>query len=127
MEGVDTGIYWYDPFSHELVAVSLGAESANQVLSSARRSAGGNVNPQIILTLTSRLGRLNWKYRSIAYATTLKHVGVVYQTFYLVAADMGLGACGLGSGNSDEFGDLLGLDYLKETSVGDFMLGVADS
>ena len=127
VEGVDTGIYWYDPFSHELVAVSLGAESANQVLSSARRSAGGNVNPQIILTLTSRLGRLNWKYRSIAYATTLKHVGVVYQTFYLVAADMGLGACGLGSGNSDEFGDLLGLDYLKETSVGDFMLGVADS
>ena len=37
---------------------------------------------QVLLILTARFQRLSWKYASIAYALTLKHVGVVYQTMY---------------------------------------------
>jgi SagB-type dehydrogenase family enzyme len=64
-----------------------------------------------------------WKYQSMAYALTLKHVGVLYQVMYCVATAMGLAACALGGGDSDAFAEATGLDYLAETSVGEFILG----
>ena len=67
--------------------------------------------------------RMAWKYRAMAYATTLRHTGVLYQTMYLVATAMGLAPCGLGNGDADLSARVLGLDYLKESSVGDFLLG----
>jgi SagB-type dehydrogenase family enzyme len=66
---------------------------------------------------------MSWKYATISYAATLKNVGVLYQTMYLVATGMGLAACGLGSGNSDLFAEAAGTNYYMETSVGEFMLG----
>lgn len=42
---------------------------------------------------------------------------------YLVATAMGLAPCGLGNGNSDLLAEAAGLDYLKQSSVGEFMLG----
>ncbi|MBV9209430.1 MAG: SagB family peptide dehydrogenase, partial [Acidobacteria bacterium] len=79
--------------------------------------------PQVLITLASRFQRMAWKYHAIAYAATLKNVGVLFQTMYLVATDMGLAACALGSGNSDLFARAAGTDYYAETSVGEFMLG----
>ena len=38
---------------------------------------------------------------------------------------MKIGACGLGSGNSQTSVDAFGLDYLRESSVGEFILGSA--
>lgn len=59
----------------------------------------------------------------MAYATTLKNVGVLYQTMYLVATAMGLAPCALGGGDSDRFAAAVGSDYYTETSVGEFLLG----
>ena len=39
------------------------------------------------------------EYSSIAYALILKDVGVLLQTLYLMATDMGLGGCAIGTGN----------------------------
>ena len=39
----------------------------------------------------------------------LKHVGVVYQTWYLVATAMGLAPCALGGGDAELFGEAAGL------------------
>ncbi len=77
----------------------------------------------MLITLASRFQRLSWKYESIVYATTLKNVGVLLQTMYLVATAMGLAPCALGNGNSDLFAAAAGTDYYAETSVGEFMLG----
>jgi SagB-type dehydrogenase family enzyme len=59
----------------------------------------------------------------MAYAVILKHVGVVFQTMYLVATAMGLSPCGVGGGDSDLFARAAGADYYAETSVGEFLLG----
>ena len=59
----------------------------------------------------------------MAYATTLKNVGVLYQTMYLVATAMGLAPCALGCGDSDAFARAAGADYYAEPSVGEFLLG----
>ena len=60
---------------------------------------------------------------SIAYGATLKHVGVLYQTMYLVATAMDLAPCAVGCGNADLFARAAGTDYYAETSVGEFLLG----
>jgi hypothetical protein len=52
-------------------------------------------------------------------------VGVLYQTFYLVATAMNLAACGLGLGNADRFRRLASTNYFEESSVGEFMLGTS--
>ena len=59
----------------------------------------------------------------MTYALVLKDVGVMMQTMYLVATDMGLAPCALGGGNADLFAAATGLDYLEEGSVGEFALG----
>ena len=64
-----------------------------------------------------------WKYESIAYALTLKDVGVLFQTMYLAATAMGLAPCALGGGDADLFARAAGTDYRVETSVGEFLLG----
>jgi SagB-type dehydrogenase family enzyme len=79
--------------------------------------------PQVLITFAARFQRMGWKYDGMAYAATLKNVGVMYQTMYLVATAMGIAPCGLVSGNSDLLAQAAGLDYLKESSVGEFMLG----
>jgi SagB-type dehydrogenase family enzyme len=89
----------------------------------AAAAVGTPIRPDVLITMTSRIRRLSWKYRAIAYATTLRHTGVLYQTMYLVATALGLAPCGLGNGDADLAARVLGLDYLRETSVGDFLLG----
>jgi SagB-type dehydrogenase family enzyme len=64
-----------------------------------------------------------WTYEEMPYAAILKHVGVLYQTMYLVATAMGLAACGLGAGEATAFADATGADPLVEGSVGEFILG----
>ena len=58
---------------------------------------------QVLIIIAARFRRIAWKYASIAYALTLKHVGVLTQTMYLVATAMDLAPCGVGVGDSDLF------------------------
>ena len=68
-------------------------------------------------------GRVSWKYRSIACALILKHVGVLTQTFYLMATNMGLGACAIGSANIELFAKMTGTEFHIEGPVGRFAIG----
>jgi SagB-type dehydrogenase family enzyme len=80
-------------------------------------------DPQILLVVTSRFGRVSWKYQAIAYALTLKAVGALYQTMYLTATAMGLAPCAIGTGDGALMARLLGTDFADESSVGEFLLG----
>jgi SagB-type dehydrogenase family enzyme len=122
--GVSPGLYHYDPAGHRLERVAGPAPDVHALLADAARSAA--VAPeglQVLLILASRFPRLAWKYASLAYALTLKHVGVVYQTMYLAATAMGLAPCALGGGDADLFARAAAVDYYGETSVGEFLLG----
>jgi SagB-type dehydrogenase family enzyme len=79
--------------------------------------------PQILITIAARFGRVSWKYSSLAYALILKDVGVLMQTFYLMATEMGLGACALGTANIDLFAKMTGLEFHVEGPVGQFAIG----
>jgi len=48
---------------------------------------------------------------------------VLIQTLYLMATDMGLGGCAIGSINIDLFAKMTGLEFHVEGPVGQFALG----
>lgn len=121
--GVGPGLYRYDASAHALVALAEPGPAVAGLLEQARVAALMEHPPQVLLVLAARFGRVSWKYEGVAYALTLKHVGVAYQTLYLVATAMGLAPCGLGGGDSDLFARAAGLDYATETSVGEFIVG----
>jgi SagB-type dehydrogenase family enzyme len=124
-DGLPSGLYHYNPLDHQLHGVAARNAHIEQLLRDAQAAAALSSVPQVLITLTSRFQRLSWKYRSIAYATTLKNVGVLYQTMYLVATAMGLAPCALGGGNAALFAEAIGTDYCAESSVGEFALGSA--
>ncbi len=121
-EGIEPGLYRYDPLAHELEAVAPLAEPQKRLVLDACRSSGASEPPDALVILAARFQRMAWKYRSMAYAATLKNAGALYQQMYLAATAMGLAPCGLGGGDSDLFAEAAGLDYYEETSIGEFML-----
>ena len=84
---------------------------------------GAQAALQILITIAARFGRTSWKYSSIAYALVLKDVGVLMQTFYLMATDIGLGGCAIGISNIDLFAKMTGIEFHVEGPVGQFVLG----
>jgi oxazoline/thiazoline dehydrogenase len=118
------GLYHYDPAQHQLVGLDTHAEDVAALARDASESTGIRAEElQALIVLAARFPRIAWKYQSIAYALTLKHVGVVYQTMYLAATAMGLAACAVGGGDADRFARAASTAYAAETSVGEFLLG----
>jgi SagB-type dehydrogenase family enzyme len=122
-EGLAPGLYHYDPLAHELCKLADRNAHVEALLRDAQRAAALRQPPQVLLTLASRFQRRSWKYAAIAYANSLKNVGVLYQTMYLAATAMGLAPCGVGCGNADTFARAAGTVYFAESSVGEFLLG----
>ncbi|HXT58697.1 MAG TPA: SagB family peptide dehydrogenase [Pirellulales bacterium] len=123
-QNLSSGLYYYQPEPHRLARLAGPTADVERLIDDAASSAGmAAQSMQLLVILAARLPRIAWKYESIAYALALKHVGVVYQTMYLVATAMDLAPCGLGCGDADAFAKAAGLDYYAEASVGEFLLG----
>ncbi len=122
-EGLSRGFYHYDAGAHALVRIEIRGNQLDALLKSAEFAMGVSAAPQILITIAARFGRVSWKYTSIAYALILKDVGVLMQTFYVMATDMGLGGCAIGTSNIDLFAKTTGLDFHVEGPVGQFALG----
>jgi SagB-type dehydrogenase family enzyme len=121
---LESGLYYYDPAGHRLIRLCGRTPEVAGLLRDAAASTGAAEDTlQVLLILAARFPRIAWKYQSIAYALTLKHVGVLYHTMYLAATAMGLAPCAVGGGDADLFARAAGTDYYAETSVGEFLLG----
>ncbi|MFI5913339.1 SagB family peptide dehydrogenase [Dactylosporangium sp. NPDC051541] len=123
VDGLAPGMYHYDPRLHQLRLVCGSGPAVDRLLQGAMWSSMMSARPQALIVLAARFGRLTSMYEQLAYSLILKHVGVLYQTMYLVATAMGLAPCGLGAGDAVAFSDATGLEYTVESSVGEFMLG----
>ncbi|HYQ66901.1 SagB family peptide dehydrogenase [Actinophytocola sp.] len=122
--GLPRGIYHYDPDGHALTLVNSRPDHADELLDNAMVLIGARRRPPVLITMTARMGRLSWVYDGIAYATTLKHVGVLQQTLYLVATVLGLAPCALATGDDEVATAAFGLDHPAEVSVGEFVVGL---
>ena len=122
-EGLARGFYHYDADRHALVPIGASAPELDAQLAAAEFAMDAPGAPQILITIAARFDRTAWKYSSIAYSLVLKDVGVLIQTLYLMATDMGLGGCAIGSINIDLFAKMTGLEFHVEGPVGQFALG----
>lgn len=122
-DGLAPGLYHYNPAEHHLYRLSAPDAYLKALLQMAAATATLERHPQILLIIAARFQRMQLKYQSMTYSVILKNVGALFQTMYLVATAMGLAPNALGGGHSDLFADAAGLDYLAETSVGEFILG----
>jgi SagB-type dehydrogenase family enzyme len=122
-EGLARGFYHYDAGGHALVRIDVRAHELDALLTGATFAMGAPAAPQVLITIAARFGRTTWKYSSLAYALILKDVGVLVQTLYLMATDMGLGGCAIGSFNIDLFAKMTGIEFHVEGPVGQFAIG----
>jgi SagB-type dehydrogenase family enzyme len=122
-EGLARGFYHYDAGSHALVLIEAGAHELDALFGEAAFAMGAPAPPQVLITIAARFGRSSWKYSSLAYGLILKEVGVLMQTLYLIATEMRLGGCAIGSVNIDRFARITGLEFHVEGPVGQFALG----
>lgn len=122
-EGLSPGLYHYNALEHSLDKLADRNDLVDTLLNLAWLTADRKSRPQVYFGITARFQRLQWKYESIVYCLILKHVGIVFQTMYLVATAMGLAPCALGGGNSELFKNAVGLDPYAEALVGEFILG----
>jgi oxazoline/thiazoline dehydrogenase len=121
--GLEPGLWHYDSHEHALERVADAGPATRVLVEQAKSASLMPADPQVLLIVAARFGRIMWKYDTIAYSLTLKHVGVLYQTIYLVATAMGLAVCGLGGGNAATFATASGLDFFSEGSVGELVVG----
>ena len=122
-EGLARGFYHYDAGAHALVQIVVPAQELDGVLTAAKFAMDAPAVPQILITIAARFGRISWKYSSLAYALILKDVGVLIQTLYLMATDIGLGACAIGSVNINLFARMTGIEFHVEGPVGQIAIG----
>jgi SagB-type dehydrogenase family enzyme len=122
-DGLARGFYHYDAGGHALVPIDVRTQELDAQLAAAQFAMAASAAPQILITIAARFGRVSWKYSSIAYGLILKDVGVLLQTLYLMATDLGLGGCAIGSTNIDLFAKLTGIEFHVEGAVGQFALG----
>jgi SagB-type dehydrogenase family enzyme len=124
-DGLAHGFYHYDAGGHALIPINAGMQEVEALLAGAQYAMGAAARPQVLITIAARFGRTSWKYSSIAYSLILKDVGVLTQTFYLMATDMGLGGCAIGTANIDLFAKMTGIEFYVEGPVGQFAIGRA--
>ena len=122
-EGLARGFYHYDADRHALTPIEARPKEFDAQLSDAEFATGASGLPQILIVIAARFGRVSWKYSSVAYSLILKDVGVLTQTLYLAATDLGLGGCAIGTNNIDRFARMTGLEFSVEGPVGQFALG----
>jgi SagB-type dehydrogenase family enzyme len=122
-EGLARGFYHYDAGAHALTTIGARTQDVDALLGGAAFAMGAPAVAQILIVIAARFGRVSWKYSALAYALILKDVGVLTQSLYLMATDMGLGGCAVGSINIDLFARMTGIEFHVEGPVGLFALG----
>jgi SagB-type dehydrogenase family enzyme len=124
-EGLPRGFYHYDAGGHALVPIAARPPELDALFAGAAFAMAAPAAPQVLITIAARFGRVSWKYSSIAYALILKDVGVLIQTLYMMATEMGLGGCAVGITNIDLFAKMTGIEIQVEGPVGQFAIGRA--
>ncbi|MEX5717406.1 SagB family peptide dehydrogenase [Geodermatophilus maliterrae] len=116
------GSYHYDPLEHCLTLVDEDDARTDAALDVARAGAGVLSRPAAMLTITARLGRLSAVLAGAAYATALKHCGMLQGTLYQAARAMGVSAHPIPAEAGALIGRLSRLPWPAEVGVGECVL-----
>jgi putative peptide maturation dehydrogenase len=117
VEGLEPGVYHYEVGRHALALIEpLSLTEATLVAEKFTCNQGFAQHAHALFVLSARFYRSYWKYRrhKRAYGVLLLDAGHLSQTFYLVCADLGLGAFVTAAVNGIDIEERLGLDGFGE-------------
>jgi putative peptide maturation dehydrogenase len=120
VEGIQPGIYHYGAARHELELLErLPADEGADIASELASGQPFVRDAAALFFLTTRFYRSFWKYRRHrrAYAVLLMDAAHLAQTFYLVCAELGLGAFVTAAVNGANIEERLGLDPFTEGAL----------
>jgi putative peptide maturation dehydrogenase len=120
VEGIEPGLYHYSVEQHGLEPVERMAAAEAEALGDA--FLGGQwyfASAAALFVMAARFDRSFWKYRDHdkAYTAILLDAGHLSQTFYLVCAELGLGAFVAGAINDATIDERLGLRAFEEGAL----------
>ncbi|WP_305805021.1 putative peptide maturation dehydrogenase [Stenotrophomonas sp. YIM B06876] len=119
VEELPAGLYHYHPVAHALEPLT---EVAGGIADFAARITAGQhwfANAHVLVVLTSRYARSQWKYRqhAKAYRALVLDVGHISQALYDAATELGLAAFVTAAINEVDIEQGLGLDPLREGPI----------
>jgi putative peptide maturation dehydrogenase len=120
VEGVEPGLYHYGAERHELeLLVRLAPDEGGSLAAELASGQPFVRDAPALFLLTTRFYRSFWKYRrhQRAYAVLLMDAAHLAQTFYLVCAELGLGAFVTAAVNGANIEEQLGLDPFTEGAL----------
>lgn len=120
VEGLEPGFYHYDVRNHGLSL--MRSLSVDQAAEFADRLTAGQTYPReahVLVALIARFRRNFWKYGDNAktYSVLLMDAAHLSQTFYMVAAELGLGAFFSAAINGANLEQELGLEPALEGAI----------
>lgn len=120
-DGLAPGLYHYVGAEHALAPLAAPPAAVLPMLDlAAQAQLATGARPDCLIVISARLPRLAWKYQGIAYRIALMNAGVAIDALYLVATDLGLSPCAVGTGNSTLFAQATGLSPWEETAIAEF-------
>ena len=120
VSGLETGLYHYSTKDHSLeLIMSLSQDEASEL---ANEFTAGQQFPRsahVLFLMTARFYRNFWKYRQHqkSYSVIFMDAAHLSQTFYLVCAELGLGAFITAAINSANIEQKLGFDGITEGAI----------
>jgi putative peptide maturation dehydrogenase len=120
VDGVEPGLYHYGAERHELeLLVRLAPDEGGSLAAELASGQPFVREAPALFLLTTRFYRSFWKYRrhQRAYAVLLMDAAHLTQTFYLVCAELGLGAFMTAAVNGANIEQQLGLDPFTEGAL----------
>ena len=124
VEGLASGVYFYDVAHDELVAVRTGAFLG--AFARALAEPGQAERAAAAILLTNVFERYTWRYANRGYRYALIDSGHIGENLRLAAASAGLGEVAHLSFHDDRLNDLLGVDGLQEAVCAVHVVGTAN-
>jgi SagB-type dehydrogenase family enzyme len=112
VKGLEAGIFHYEPRSHSLELLQRGDYGTE-----LRALAFGEAyvaQAAVVFLVTAVYDRLRWKYGERAYRFACTDVGFLGENLYLVAEDLGLGACAVSGFAQDAAEQIIDVDGKQE-------------
>jgi putative peptide maturation dehydrogenase len=120
VSGVEPGLYRYRPDDHALeLREQIDAGEARAVASLFAAHQSYLAGASVMFVMTARFDRQYWKYlrHPRAYGVLLMDAAHLSQTFYLLCAELGLGAYVTAAINNADIDERLGLEPFEEGAL----------
>jgi SagB-type dehydrogenase family enzyme len=121
VDGLDAGLYHYDPEAHSLDVLREGDQSETIAASMVQRDLG--TGAAAILFITAVFVRSTFKYGDRGYRFILLEAGHLAQNANLTGQEMGLATLNVGGYADRAIDRYLGFDGVSESTIYMFLIG----